>query len=72
MTVQNAEQIVVRMPSDLLATLREVSAANERTVAATVRLAVRQHLDRRSSAAAEVSTREECDPPPPLRSDLIR
>lgn len=37
-------QVVVRMPQELIDALKGDAAANERTVAATIRLAARQYL----------------------------
>lgn len=42
---QLSEQVVIRLTPDMLAELREVSERNERTVAQTVRLAIKRFLD---------------------------
>jgi plasmid stability protein len=38
------QQVLVRMPSDLYEALKEQAATEDRTVAAEVRRALRQHL----------------------------
>ena len=46
MADKKTEQVMVRLSSEMLADLKAEGAANERTVAQTVRLAVKQFLDR--------------------------
>ena len=44
MATEKTEQVMVRLTPDLLEALRTVSQDQERTVAQTIRLAVREYL----------------------------
>jgi hypothetical protein len=44
MAAEKTEQVMIRLTPDLLETLRTVSQDQERTVAQTIRLAIKEYL----------------------------